>query len=127
MPPIRMHGDRRKAKNPGKTMLRLLSYIKRYIPMMILVLCCIFLNTCAQASGSAALGRLVDDDLLLMLSVEVLVVAGFLPFGIDIFGFQIIMDGIYHGRYLFETCFSRPDLCQQGLVFLYGCLYSASV
>jgi len=66
MPPIRMHGDRRKAKNPGKTMLRLLSYIKRYIPMMILVLCCIFLNTYAQTSGSAALGRLVDDFILPM-------------------------------------------------------------
>jgi len=70
MPPIRMHGERKKAKNPGKTMLRLISYIKRYIPTMILVLFCIFLNTYAQTTGSAALGRLVDDFILPMVATN---------------------------------------------------------
>ena len=66
MPPIRMQGDRKKAKNPGKTLLRLLSYIKRYIPTMILVLFCIFLNTYASTTGSASIGRLVDEFILPM-------------------------------------------------------------
>ena len=39
MPPVRMSGDGRKARNPGKTLGRLLSYMKRYIPALIGVLC----------------------------------------------------------------------------------------
>ena len=68
MPPIRMQGDRKKAKNPGKTLLRLLSYIKRYIPTMILVLFCIFLNSYASTTGSASIGRLVDEFILPMVA-----------------------------------------------------------
>ena len=65
MPPVRIpHG--KKAKNPGKTMLRLLSYMKKYVPVMILVLICIFINTYAQTTGSAALGTLVDDFIIPM-------------------------------------------------------------
>ena len=66
MPPIRMPAHGKKAKNPGKTMLRLLSYMKKYVPIMILVLICIFVNTYAQTTGSAALGTLVDDFIIPM-------------------------------------------------------------
>ena len=34
MPPAHMRGDGRKAKDPKKTLLRLLSYLKHYIPTL---------------------------------------------------------------------------------------------
>ena len=37
MPPVRMRGDGRKAKNPKKTISRLLSYLKQYKKTMIVV------------------------------------------------------------------------------------------
>ena len=43
MPPVRMRGDGRKAKDPKKVLLRLLSYMKQYIPILIVVLLCICL------------------------------------------------------------------------------------
>ncbi len=61
MPPVRMRGDGRKAKNPGKTLLRLLGYMKRYIPILILVLLCIVVTAVAQTTGSESIGTLVDD------------------------------------------------------------------
>jgi len=68
MPPVRMRGDGRKAKNPGKTLLRLLSYTKKYIPILVIVLFCIFVTTYAQTTGSAALGTIVDDYILPMVA-----------------------------------------------------------
>ena len=68
MPPVRMRGDGRKAKNPGKTLLRLLSYTKKYIPILAIVLVCIFITTYAQTTGSAALGTIVDDYILPMVA-----------------------------------------------------------
>ena len=41
MPPAKMRGDGRMAKNPKKTLLRLLSYLKHYWPILLLVLGCI--------------------------------------------------------------------------------------
>jgi len=61
-----MRGDGRKAKNPGKTLLRLLSYMKKYIPILLLVLVCIFLATFAQTRGSENVGNLVDDFIIPM-------------------------------------------------------------
>ena len=66
MPPPRMRGDGRKAKNPGKTLLRLLSYMKKYIPILILVLVCIVVTAIAQTTGSESIGTLVDDYILPM-------------------------------------------------------------
>ena len=60
MPPVRMRGDGRKAKNPGKTLLRLLSYMQKYIPILILVLVCIVITAIAQTKGSESIGTLVD-------------------------------------------------------------------
>ena len=61
-----MRGDGRKASNPKKTLLRLLSYLKKYTPTLVLVLVCILLASVAQAQGSRALGPLVDDYILPM-------------------------------------------------------------
>ena len=36
MPPPRIMGDGRKAKNPGKTLLRIFGFMKQYIPNLIL-------------------------------------------------------------------------------------------
>ena len=61
MPPVRMRGDGRKAKNPKKTMLRLLGYMRRYIPVLLLVFLCIIVTAIAQTTGSESIGTLVDD------------------------------------------------------------------
>ena len=66
MPPVKMKGDGRMAKDPKKTLLRLLSYMKKYIPTLIVVLLCICITAFASTTGSAALGTLVDDYILPM-------------------------------------------------------------
>ncbi len=66
MAPPHMRGDGRKAKNPGKTLLRLVSYLKKYWYIMVIVLLCIVLTAVAQTNSSTALGRLVDDYILPM-------------------------------------------------------------
>ena len=53
MPPIRMKGDGRKAKNPKKTLARLLSYLKPYRFILILVVICILVSSLASAMSSA--------------------------------------------------------------------------
>ncbi len=68
MPPVRMRGDGRKAKNPGKTLLRLLGYMRKYIPTLILVLLCIIINAVASTRGSENVGTLVDDYILPMVA-----------------------------------------------------------
>ena len=68
MPPARMRGDGRKAKDPRKTLLRLLSYLKKYTPTLIIVMLCVFATAFAQITGSTALGDLVDDFILPMVS-----------------------------------------------------------
>ena len=66
MPPVRMRGDGRKAKDPKKVLLRLLSYMKQYIPVLIVVLLCILGSAIAQTTGSKSLGTLVDNYILPM-------------------------------------------------------------
>ncbi|MGM9550528.1 MAG: ABC transporter ATP-binding protein [Faecousia sp.] len=66
MPPVKMRGDGRKAKNPKKTLLRLLGYMKQHIPTLCVVLLCIAANAIAQTVGSKSLGTLVDDYILPM-------------------------------------------------------------
>ncbi len=67
MPPAKMRGDGRKARNPKVTLLRLLSYLKQYTPSLIVVVICIFITAFAQTRSSTALGTLVDNFLLPML------------------------------------------------------------
>ncbi len=68
MPPVRMRGDGRKAKNPIKTLLRLLGYMKQYLVVLILVLLCIVATAIASAKSSTALGDLVDKYILPMVA-----------------------------------------------------------
>ena len=68
MPPVRIRGDGRKAANPKKTLFRLLSYMKKYSALLVVVMVCIVLTSVAQAQGSRALGPLVDDYILPMVA-----------------------------------------------------------
>ena len=60
-----VHG--RKAKNPKKTLLRLLGYMKSHIPTLIVVAVCIFVSAYASTKGSENIGRLIDDFITPML------------------------------------------------------------
>ena len=66
MPPVQLRGDGRKAKSPKKTLLRLLSYMRKYIPLLLIVLVCIVVTAVAQVTGSEALGKLVDEFIVPM-------------------------------------------------------------
>ena len=63
-----MMGDGRMARDPKKTLSRLLSYMRKYIPILVIVLLCICVNAFASTTGSAALGTLVDDYILPMVA-----------------------------------------------------------
>ena len=66
MPPVRMRGDGRKAKNPKKTLGRLLKYLLRYKFSLFIVILCIFATALVQSQSATALGRLVDEFILPM-------------------------------------------------------------
>ena len=70
MPPIRMRGDGRKAKDPKKTFLRLLQFMLKYKFTLLSVIACIFITAYAQISGSTALGKLVDNFILPMVAAS---------------------------------------------------------
>ena len=66
MPPVKMRGDGRMAKDPKRTLLRLLSYLKQHKLTLAVVFLCILLTAFAQITGSTALGDLVDNFILPM-------------------------------------------------------------
>ena len=66
MPPVRMRGDGRKAKDPKKTLLRLLKYLMHYKLTLLIVLLCILTTALVQSRSSTALGQLVDEYILPM-------------------------------------------------------------
>ena len=68
MPPVRMRGDGRMAKDPKKTLLRLQSYMKKYIGTLLLVMLCIVAVALSQTTGSTALGKIVDEFILPMVA-----------------------------------------------------------
>ncbi|MBE6933525.1 MAG: ABC transporter ATP-binding protein [Ruminococcaceae bacterium] len=68
MPPVRMRGDGRKAKNPKKTLGRLLKYLMNYKFTILCVIACIFVTALVQSRSATALGKLVDDFLLPMVA-----------------------------------------------------------
>ncbi len=70
MPPVRMRGDGRKARNPKKTLSRLLSYMKQYRTTMIVVIVCILLSAVAQVAASKSLQYVVDDYIAPMLGAS---------------------------------------------------------
>ena len=65
-PPMRMAGPPKKAKDAKKTLLRLLSYLKKHIGVLLLVMLCIVAAAVATTVSSTALGDLVDDFILPM-------------------------------------------------------------
>ena len=67
-PPHRMHGPYKKARDPKKTLFRILSYLKHYIPNLLTVMVCIVASAIASTVGSTALGSLVDDYILPLVS-----------------------------------------------------------
>ena len=88
MPPVRMRGDGRKAKDPKKTFGRLLSYTKPYTPRLIGMVVCIILSTCASVASNGSLRTLIDDYIKPMLEQEN---PGFGP----LIGFLCVMACIY--------------------------------
>ena len=63
-----MRGDGRMAKDPNKTLFRLLSYLKHYVGVLAFVMLCIVVSAYAMTQGSTALGKLVDQFILPMVS-----------------------------------------------------------
>ena len=66
MPPVKMRGDGRKAKNPKKTLARLLGYMKKHVLALSVVALCVLISAVASSTGSASLGKLVDNYILPM-------------------------------------------------------------
>ena len=108
MPPVKMRGDGRMAKNPKRTLLRLLGYLKKYLPVLILVLVCILMTSIAQTTGSRSLGTLVDDYILPMvasgsddygpMTAYLLKVAGIFALGmLGSFLYNYLMVGVSQG------------------------------
>ena len=70
MPPMHMRGDGRKAKNPKKTLLRLLGYMKPYLPRLILMIVCIILSTIVSVAANSSLETLIEDFVKPLLSQQ---------------------------------------------------------
>ena len=70
MPPLKMQGNGRKAKNPKQTFTRLLSYLRPYTPRLVGMVVCIILSTVASVASNGSLERLVDDFIKPMLSQQ---------------------------------------------------------
>ena len=68
MPPVRMSGDGRMAKDPKKTLGRLFRYLLNYKVTLIVVLACFLMTALAQTIGSTVLGKLVDNYILPMVA-----------------------------------------------------------
>ena len=70
MPPLKMSGDGRKAKDPKKTFLRLLGYLKPYTPRLIAMVVCIILSTAATVASNGSLESLIEDYVKPMLKQD---------------------------------------------------------
>lgn len=70
MPPVKLRGDGRMAKNPKKTLLRLLSYLKKYRLRLAFVLLCLLVASVTQVLSNKSLQYVVDDYITPMLSQE---------------------------------------------------------
>ena len=69
MPPMRPpRGGFQKARDPKKTLLRLLGYLKQHSLVLAIVIGCIFVTAYASITGSTALGKLVHDFILPMVA-----------------------------------------------------------
>ena len=70
MPPIRMRGDGRMAKDPKKTFARLLGYMKPYRARLVGMVVCIILSTVAQVASNGSLNTLITDYIEPMLGQD---------------------------------------------------------
>ena len=70
MPPPRIMGDGRKAKDPKKTFLRLLGYMKPYKARLIVMVVCIILATCATVASNGSLNILIEKYITPMLGTQ---------------------------------------------------------
>ncbi len=70
MPPIKMRGDGRKAKDPKKTFLRLLGYLKPYLPRLIAMVVCTLLATGISVASNGSLELLIEDFIRPMLAQQ---------------------------------------------------------
>ena len=68
MPPPRMMAFGKKAKDPKKTFIRLVSYLKHYWFTLLLVGLCIVAVALTQSRSATALGKIVDDFILPMVA-----------------------------------------------------------
>jgi len=83
-----MRGDGRRAKDPKKTLTRLLSYMNPYRKTLVVVVICILLAAFAQAASSKSLEYIIDDYIKPLLGQENP------DFG-PLMGFLCVMAGIY--------------------------------
>ena len=91
MPPRPMPGPGApKAKDPKKTLLRLLSYLKKYIPILILVMISILASSVAMTYGSTALGQMVDNYILPMVASGSTDFSGLIGFLMKLVGVYVI-------------------------------------
>ena len=67
MPPVKMRGDGRKAKNPKQTFARLLGYLKPYKWRLVGMVVCIILSTVASVVSNGSLSTLIEDIIKPML------------------------------------------------------------
>lgn len=82
-------GDGRKAKNVGKTLARILSYVTReYKIYIIIVFTCLLLSALAGVAGSLFLQTLIDDYITPLLAESV-------PDYRPLLGAIVVMGGIY--------------------------------
>ncbi len=88
MPPMRMRGDGRKAKNPKQTITRLLSYMKPYRGTLVVVFLCLLLTAFAQAASSKSIEYVIDDYIKPLLGQSA---PNFLP----LIRFLFVMAAIY--------------------------------
>ena len=70
MPPVKMRGDGRKAKNPKKTFLRLISYLKPYKGNIIGMVICTILSTVASVLSNTSVSKVIEDYVEPMLGME---------------------------------------------------------
>jgi len=93
MPPAKMRGDGRMAKDPKKTFFRLLSYLKQHMVIMVIVMLCILMGAYATITGSTALGKIIDQFILPMVetgSTDFGPMAAFLTRVVCIFALGIV-------------------------------------
>ncbi|MDD6678800.1 MAG: ABC transporter ATP-binding protein [Firmicutes bacterium] len=70
MPPMRMRGDGRKAKDPKKTMKRLALCLKPYRYQLLVVVVCIIISAIANTASSKSLQSVVDNYIMPLLKMD---------------------------------------------------------